>query len=301
MTDEDAAPAMPTRMAQRRNDATRFGGQTATQMAISLDSLVQEMGESASPPAKLTPLPDGRLDTTQFRSREGSASFAQLAVQASLAPSNSVANDAELWAQNAELSRIIEEMRPVLEEASTQEQRFAARMAEKDRQVEELTAKLKQVEEQLAAVPAPKVPKTHDELEEWGDELEKESAKLTQERRQLDGERRQLQDDEESLEKQMREMEVSMARERAQMARQETELKRLSAEIQHELEMLQRGDGTLREQLSKFQRRHQEVLTRATNGPPLPMAEPVDPPPQPLAPPTKKDSGLLRRIFRGGK
>ena len=44
------------------------------------------------------------------------------------------------------------------------------------------------------------------------------------------------------------------------MARQETELKRLSAEIQHELEIMQRGDVQLREQLSKFQRRAQDVM-----------------------------------------
>jgi hypothetical protein len=58
----------------------------------------------------------------------------------------------------------------------------------------------------------------------------------------------------------MREMEVSMARERALLARQETELKRLSAEIQHELEIMQRGDASLREQLSKFQRRAADVM-----------------------------------------
>jgi hypothetical protein len=57
-------------------------------------------------------------------------------------------------------------------------------------------------------------------------------------------------------------MEVSMARERAVLARQETELKRLSAEIQHELDLLQRGDATLREQMAKFQRRAQEVMTK---------------------------------------
>jgi hypothetical protein len=55
-------------------------------------------------------------------------------------------------------------------------------------------------------------------------------------------------------------MEVSMARERALMARQETELKRLSAEIQHELELMQRGDAALREQMVKFQRRANEVM-----------------------------------------
>ncbi len=51
-----------------------------------------------------------------------------------------------------------------------------------------------------------------------------------------------------------------MARERALMARQETELRRLSNEIQHELELMQRGDAQLREQMQKFQRRAQDVL-----------------------------------------
>ena len=70
----------------------------------------------------------------------------------------------------------------------------------------------------------------------------------------------QLREDEESLEQQMREMEVGMARERALIARQETELKRPSTEIQHELELMQRGDGQLREQMAKFQRRAQDVM-----------------------------------------
>jgi hypothetical protein len=75
-----------------------------------------------------------------------------------------------------------------------------------------------------------------------------------------------LRDDEEASEKQMREMEVSMARERALMARQETELKRLSAEIQHELEIMQRGDAALREQMQKFQRRATEVMNGRPGG-----------------------------------
>jgi len=128
------------------------------------------------------------------------------------------------------------------------------------------------IEDQVASgalAPAPAVPKTRSELDEWADDLEKENSKLTQERRKIDEERLQLRDDEESLETQMRQMEVSMARERALMARQETELKRLSAEIQHELDILQRGDAGLREQMSKFQRRAQEVMTKPTgNGPP---------------------------------
>ena len=40
----------------------------------------------------------------------------------------------------------------------------------------------------------------------------------------------------------------------------------LSAEIQHELELVQRGDTSLRDQMVKFQRRAQEVLTTAKPG-----------------------------------
>ena len=80
-------------------------------------------------------------------------------------------------------------------------------MAEKDAQIEELSAQLGAIEEQIAKgelAPPPPVPKTRTELEEWGDELEKESAKLQQERKRLDAERQQFREDEEALEKQMR-------------------------------------------------------------------------------------------------
>ena len=83
----------------------------------------------------------------------------------------------------------------------------------------------------------------------------------------MDDDRRQLMEDEEGLGRQMREMEVGMARERALLARQETELKRLHGEIQHELELLQRGDAGLREQMAKFQRRAAEVMQKPA-GPP---------------------------------
>ncbi len=177
-----------------------------------------------------------------------------------------------LRGENKELRHLLDEMKQLLQEASGAEQDFtvkekeyAAALAEKDAQVEELSLQLAEIEEKIARgelAPPPPVAKSRNELEEWGDELEKENAKLTQERRRLDEERRQLRDDEEGLETQMREMEVGMARERAILARQETELKRLSAEIQHELDLLQRGDATLREQMSKFQRRAQDVMVR---------------------------------------
>lgn len=177
-----------------------------------------------------------------------------------------------LRAENRELRALLDEMKQLLQEASGAEQDFTAKekeyeaaLAEKDAHVEELALQLAEVEEKISRgelAPPPPVPKTRSELEEWGDELEKENAKLTQERRRLDEERRQLREDEEGLETQMREMEIGMARERAILARQETELKRLSAEIQHELDLLQRGDASLREQMSKFQRRAQDVMAR---------------------------------------
>ena len=172
--------------------------------------------------------------------------------------------------ENRELRKLLEEMKTLLQEASENEQKASQREQEmlgqlqlKQRQLEELTAQMQAIEDQVASgalAPAPAVPKTRSELDEWADDLEKENSKLTQERRRIEEERQQLREDEESLETQMRQMEVSMARERALMARQESELKRLSAEIQHELELMQRGDTALRDQLSKFQRRAADVL-----------------------------------------
>ncbi len=180
--------------------------------------------------------------------------------------------------ENKELRQLLGEMKTLLQEASDNEQSFARQandaemlLADNKAQIEQLTAQLQQIEDQISngeLAPAQPVgpPKTKTELEEWADELEKESSTLNQERRSIEDDRRQLHDDEASLEKQMRDMEVSMARERALMARQETELKRLSAEIQHELELMQRGDVTLREQMQKFQRRAQDVLSPTRTG-----------------------------------
>lgn len=177
-----------------------------------------------------------------------------------------------LKGENKELRKLLDEMKQLLQDASDNEQRFSSReadvqanLAAKDAQIQELNAQLGSIEEQIARgelAPPPPTPKTRNELEEWADELEKESAKLNQERKRIDEDRRQLREDEQGLEAQMREMEVSMARERALLARQETELKRLSAEIQHELELMQRGDAGLREQMAKFQRRAQEAVIR---------------------------------------
>ena len=180
--------------------------------------------------------------------------------------------------ENKELRKLLDEMKHLLQEASDTEQQYAVReqealaqLAEKTRYADELSGQLVAIEEQIASgalSPQQPVaaPKTRTEVEEWADELERDSSKLTQERKKLDAERAQLREDEESLEKQMRDMEVGMARERALMARQETELKRLSAEIQHELEIMQRGDASLRDQMQKFQRRAQDVMQGKVGG-----------------------------------
>lgn len=183
-----------------------------------------------------------------------------------------------LKSENKELKQLLGEMKHLLQEASDNEQTFtktkqehAQALADQQQHVDALTEQLHAIEEQIAngtlahAEPA-KTPKTRTELEEWTEDLEQEASRLAQESKRLENDRRQLQEDEEALEKQMRDMEVAMARERALMARQETELKRLSAEIQHELEIMQRGDATLREQMQKFQRRAQEVLQKPGHG-----------------------------------
>ncbi len=184
--------------------------------------------------------------------------------------------------ENKELRKLLDEMKHLLQEASDTEQQYAKReqealaaVGDKQRHIDELSAQLQGIEEQISSgALSPQqpvvVPKTRSELEDWADELERDSSKVSQERKKLEHERQQLREDEEALEAQMRQMEVSMARERALMARQETELKRLSAEIQHELEILQRGDVTLRDQMQKFQRRAQDVLQTkaAPPGPP---------------------------------
>ena len=186
---------------------------------------------------------------------------------------------ARLKAENKELRQLLSEMKQLLQEASDSEQQYATRqielqavLSERQHQVDELSAQLQSIEEQisngsLGPQQPVAIPKTRTELEEWADELEKDHSILAQERKKLEHERRQLREDEESSENQMRQMEVGMARERALMARQETELKRLSAEIQHELEIMQRGDVQLRDQMQKFQRRAQDVIQGKLGGP----------------------------------
>lgn len=188
-------------------------------------------------------------------------------------------NVARLKEENKELRKLLGEMKQLLQEASETETQNAAKLteaqtalAEKQRLIDDLQSQMQLIEEQIASGALGSAqpqgpPKTRTELEEWADELERETTKLAQDRRKMDEDRRQLRDDEESLEQQMKHMEVSMAKERAMMARQEMELKRLSAEIQHELEIMQRGDASLREQMQKFQRRAQDVMKGNYGGP----------------------------------
>jgi hypothetical protein len=204
----------------------------------------------------------------------------------------------QLRKENAQLQQLMEEMRQLLQEASEQEQRMQAEVSERDQKVAAAQARIEELETVINTKP-----KTKSELEEWADELERESFQIGQERRVLDEDRKQLREDESTLEKQMRDMEVQMARERALLARQEQELKRLNGEIQHELELMQRGDGVLRERLAVFQRRHAEVV--GGDGPPVATsyfgnvqspvatAHPAGPAPK------KGDSAsLLRKLFR---
>ena len=95
--------------------------------------------------------------------------------------------------ENKELRQMLEELKPLLHEASEIEQQVGAKEAEfaaaieaRDAQIEELSVHLGAIEEQIAKgelAPPPPTPKTRGELEEWNDELEKESSKLNQERK----------------------------------------------------------------------------------------------------------------------
>jgi chromosome segregation ATPase len=205
----------------------------------------------------------------------------------------------QLRRDTQQFKQLMEEMRQLLQEASEQEQRIQTELTDRE-------GKLKVAEEKAVELQTiiDTKPKTKSELEEWADELERESFQIQQDRRTMEEDRKQLREDEAALEKQMREMEVQMARERAMLARQETELKRLNAEIQHELDLMQRGDGVLRERLAIFQRRHAEVVGSpvshgASYGHPAPT---VATSAHPTPPPKKNDTtGLLRKLFRGGE
>jgi len=204
----------------------------------------------------------------------------------------------QLRQENAQLHQLMEEMRALLQEASEQEQRHQAELKDRDEKLATASARIEELETVVNTKP-----KSKGELEEWADELERESFQIAQERRAMETDRKQLREDESELEKQMREMEVAMARERAMLARQEQELKRLNAEIQHELEVMQRGDATLRERLAVFQRRHAEVLGGTAPPPAAYYGATEAPSPRmaAAAPKGKDSNGLLRKLFRSGE
>jgi peptidoglycan hydrolase CwlO-like protein len=200
--------------------------------------------------------------------------------------------------ENHQLRELVNELEKHLEELSTQggdtpalaaqHKEMEAILEEKTEHIRELHLKVQELELAVKGAPKPAKVPHEDELMRMQEELERE--------------RQQLQEDEESMTQQMRDMEIQMARERAEIARQRTDMQRLHGEIRHELELAAR-DATLRERLAPLQRRHQEVMNRRGSAPgtaaqqpqaaPLPTATPVA---EPQAP--RKDSGLLRRLFR---
>jgi hypothetical protein len=174
---------------------------------------------------------------------------------------------------------------------AAQQKELEALLDEKSEIIRELYVKIQELEGELKSrdIPRPVIPE-EDELLRMQEELERE--------------RKQLQEDESSMMQQMREMEVQMARERAEMARQRTDLQRLHGEIRHELELAAR-DATLRERLAPLQRRHQDIMNRRGSSPGA-SANGVQHPPQTASAqqtaegqtPARKESGLLRRLFR---
>jgi len=223
-------------------------------------------------------------------------------------PVNDAALD-QLRSENAQLTRLLEEMRPILEEAAkqesvhhaqfeefkTREQDLLKQVEERDGQVQLLTEQIHELEghitEQAAKAKEYKPPPNEDELSRMADELEQEQAKILRERKELDQDRAQFREDEAEMMKQMREMECTMAKERADLARQRTELQRLHDEIQRELDSLQKQENGVTGRLAQFQRRYQEATGRGSNPPPETPSGAM-PAPAPL-----RSSGMVRRLF----
>ena len=267
--DEHTAPPAPHAAINKRTPITGVRLPAMDPASVALGHAAVNYG---LPPDRATGSGSQRMPQPRMPVDSSAAGSGAQRVSSSRDDGSPAAEAQRLRNENKELRQLLEEMKHLLQEASDTEQQYAVKaqqlqiaLTEKQRQADELSSQLQSIEEQLASgmlAPSQPIPqaKTRTEIEEWADELEKESAKLAQDRKRLEADRLQLRDDEEALEKQMRDMEVGMARERALMARQETELKRLSAEIQHELELMQRGDASLREQMVKFQRRAQDVM-----------------------------------------
>ena len=165
-----------------------------------------------------------------------------------------------------------------------------AAVRERDDLIHSLTARVAELEKQIADVPPPAP--TDEELARMADELEKERCQITLLRRQLEDEKKQHLEDQSDFERQMREMEVSMSRERAEMARQRMELQRLQAEVHSDMDAMQRGDTTLKDKLDALQRRQTGTSTPRSGGS-TPGAN--------TASETDKDAGFMKRFFGGQK
>jgi hypothetical protein len=204
----------------------------------------------------------------------------------------------KLRSENAELRAMVAELRQYLEEndPTAWEQKVKDADAAVAARDEMLAAQRAQTDEWSERLKTHRfVPNDHD-LAEMSDELEKERCQLAQDRKTLDAERQQLREDEESLMKQMRDMEMSMAKDRADLARQRIDNQRLQSEIRHELDLLARGDASVKDRLATFQRRSQEAGVRPQQSPTAPLPSPAAMP-MSAAPPKAANSTVFKRLF----
>jgi hypothetical protein len=199
--------------------------------------------------------------------------------------------------ENAELRNMVGDLREYLEAHDPEV--LASRLRELEQSAGEkdelIAAMKKQIDEWQEKLKTHRLVSADDEVALMADEVEKERCQIAQEHKQLEQDRQQLREDEESLMKSMRDMEMSMAKDRADVARQRTEMQRLHAEIKHELDVLQRGDATMKERLAQFQRRQQDVLSRA-GAPPQATLVPQQGSPAGGQQAGKQD-GVLKRLF----
>jgi hypothetical protein len=211
-----------------------------------------------------------------------------------LTGNNNFAELDKVRSENAELRAMVADLRHFFEENDPAV--WEHKLHESD---ELIASQKKQIDEWQEKLQTHRlVPSDHD-LAEMSDELEKERCQLAQDRKTLEAERQQLREDEESLMKQMRDMEVSMAKDRADLARQRTEIQRIQGEIRHELDILQRGDASVKDRLASFQRRSQEAGTRPYQSPTAPLPTPGAAP-MAAPPPKVRDSGVFKRLFGQG-